>query len=474
MNGKLIYGNLLKVNDAIYKSQFAFTAPANRRIIKNIGITEAEPVEAFYLIGSKTESEGLYGIIDEDNDQDEFKYLWSIEAGNAYIASNPTYPTVIVKTISGTENETFTLQCMIVDDLMAYANISKDYTHIKTQKNPINITGITTDYNNSCTFENPLKYTCTSTSKHTVATASSTGDVRYRWRVYEGAVIESGQGTDSIVISNTGRDISKTITIECTVSDLLGEAIDTIQVTHTKTMRSSVDAIGITENYNNSCTIGEDGCIATSSYSFTYSNAGLPINIVWSLWSSTDNITDVKILSGQGSGSIVVESNSSKEEINFNVRAMLKDEYTSDYIDFPTSHTRTEPQEIVITSLTETITGSCKYPLGGSCQVNSEYTINASGYDILVWEVTGEGATIVSGQGTTTIVVTTPDGSSTASYNVKCTASNIKYSDSINKDYSQLKSVRDIVITSLTETAAGSCEYPAGNTCEIITEYTIL
>ncbi len=80
-----------------------------------------------------------------------------------------------------------------------------------------------------------------------------------------------------------------------------------------------------------------------------------------------------------------------------------------------------------VLSVDQVTPGSCEYPPGGTCQADGTYIANDSGWtlppDTYVWEATAGSATIISGQGTSSVVVRTDAGSDTT-FSLKCSASN--------------------------------------------------
>jgi len=78
---------------------------------------------------------------------------------------------------------------------------------------------------------------CKAISKHQVQVQDSTGTITYTWTADSPAVIESGQGTDTVEVSTTG-DTDITFDLTCEVQDDVGADTFTISVTHSREMAS--------------------------------------------------------------------------------------------------------------------------------------------------------------------------------------------------------------------------------------------
>ena len=127
---KALYGNREKVEEASNKSIYLFSEIADRLPILGLSIVETA-AGSCDISGGDCISVGTY-VLESENDDSTFVYLWSIDSGNATIDSDATEAQVIISTLASSVNETFTVKCMVIDDMQAQEELSFAFTHIKS------------------------------------------------------------------------------------------------------------------------------------------------------------------------------------------------------------------------------------------------------------------------------------------------------------------------------------------------------
>ena len=160
----------------------------------------------------------------------------------------------------------------------------------------------------------------------------------------------------------------------------------------------------LTETVPGSCSFNTtETCSATSVYEISADNTNI---YLWEAIGTT-------ISSGQGTTSIEIVTNGDSN-IEFGLFCYCSNEYETKSIYNKYTHTRTEivNTQLSIDSITETVSGYCEYNHGSTCEASSTYVASVSGSTIIyTWTVTG--ATLDSGQGTDTIVVSSDSDSNT-------------------------------------------------------------
>ena len=126
------YGNLEKADEASRKAEFIFSEVADRDIIEGLSISLVDGGNCTYSAGSSCVSTATYEIITTE-DMTEPAYKWSITAGNASLVNDDWEATIEVQTSDSDQNETFTLQCIVIDDFEKQVTVSSSFTHTKTQ-----------------------------------------------------------------------------------------------------------------------------------------------------------------------------------------------------------------------------------------------------------------------------------------------------------------------------------------------------
>ena len=126
------YGNLEKADEASRKADFIFSEIANRDTIAGLSISLVNGGSCTYSAGSTCVSTATYEIV-ETEEMISPIYKWSITAGNASLINDDWEATIEIQTADSDQNETFTLQCIVIDDFEKQVTISSSFTHTKTQ-----------------------------------------------------------------------------------------------------------------------------------------------------------------------------------------------------------------------------------------------------------------------------------------------------------------------------------------------------
>lgn len=125
---------------------------------------------------------------------------------------------------------------------------------------------------------------------------------------------------------------------------------------------------------------------------------------------------------------------------NFNISQMsgyeMYENITLKYRQVLSFQMKTILPSIIITGITEDVDGTCAYNGGQTCVAQSTYSavvVNGGTYVDYVWTLTG--ATIVSGQGTSTIVLSTDSDEATVNFNVACEVTSDRGIDDMSADF---------------------------------------
>lgn len=204
------------------------------------------------------------------------------------------------------------------------------------------------------------------------------GATSYVWTVPSGAVIASGQGSNSISVDYSCGSIPGNLTVSA-VNPCGTSGANSVSISITTSTPPMPGAISGANNV--------PAGIAGMTYSI--SNVSGATSYVWTVPSG------VTITSGQGTNSVAVSYTCSSVSGNIGVSA-VNDCGTSSERTFAVTVTPTPAQPAAIT-------GISSVPLGASGVSYSVPTV--TGATVYTWSFTGTGATIVSGQGTNTITV---------------------------------------------------------------------
>jgi hypothetical protein len=260
------------------------------------------------------------------------------------------------------------------------------------------------------------------TESYTIPIQGASPETTITWSVPAGATIVSGQGTATVLIafSNTGGNVSVDVTNLCgTVSRSLPVATTNCQFYAGGDNDGFSMANACVQNLN-----GGDAFIpglivgsaascefATETYSITVANAPVNITYVWSVPAGAS------IISGQGTTSILVAFGNTSGTVSVQV----SNDCTTKTVNLPVTVANcifyaggNNDGFSVIQSCTTKLDGTSAFIAGpivgssSSCEFSTEqYSITVAGTlptTVYVWTVPA-GASIVSGQGTNTILV---------------------------------------------------------------------
>ncbi len=154
------------------------------------------------------------------------------------------------------------------------------------------------------------------------------------------------------------------------------------------------------------------------------------------------SVSGATIISGGTASHKYVEVETSAEsDSTFTILCTISDQ--KKILELSESYTHKRefvPTPINISSLVETVPGSCSFAEGNTCVATSTYTVAASGHQPLSYNWTVVGGIITSGQGTEEITVETT-GDTNAPLNVKCDVSNEYENVDISNNYVHTRSV---------------------------------
>lgn len=275
-----------------------------------------------------------------------------------------------------------------------------------------------------------------STSRYDLKiSANWLGYVTYKWAVVNCTVIAGGKTNDKFIEVQTLSDQNETFNIDVDVSDQKNTHNLNQNFTHEREVTIiPITATGITESIAGSCdSLDNVTCLAESTHTVEYLYDTGPVTFLWILTGA-----GVTITSGQGTDTVVVSS-TEKIDLPFTLECQISDDNSADAISDSFVHDRTATwTPVVLTALVESVAGSCQYEPTLTCIAESTYVATVSDYVTLTWVVTG--ATIISGQGTPSIVVQTT-GDVTSLFNVAITATGAEPGDSLslNGDYSHFR-----------------------------------
>jgi len=204
------------------------------------------------------------------------------------------------------------------------------------------------------------------------------GATSYVWTVPSGAVIASGQGSNSISVNYACGSLPGNLTVSA-INPCGTSGANSVSISITTSTPPMPGAISGANNV--------PAGIAGMTYSI--SNVSGATSYVWTVPSG------VTITSGQGTNAITVSYMCSAVSGNIGVSA-VNDCGTSSQRTFAVTVTPAPAQPAAIT-------GISSVPLGATGVSYSVPTV--TGATIYTWSFTGTGATIVSGQGTNTVIV---------------------------------------------------------------------
>ncbi len=466
---KLLYGNREKIKLASEKGEFVFGEIADRPTINGLSVVESVAGNCDYQIGTLgCEAEGTY-IIESVGDNSKFTYLWSCE--DAEITSDPTMNFVRVKTGQSNISQVFDLTCMVIDNMVAQAEVVETITQARFGHVQVSIDSFDENSNISCVYEFPSQYKCEARTTHAITTSSSFG-VDIVWNVSGGAYIVSGQGTDTVVIGTSSRTDVESFMLGVTISDEVTSAFEEQNIVHTRIGRADTNIVSLTEISNVGCVYDSapgSECTATSRYHVVYDDNGLANTIVWTV--SGEAI----IVEGQGTDTLKVTTTGNEDLIDFNVTVVVSDAYTQDTVVLAATHAKEARVPIDIVSINEVSAGSCLIGEGSStCVAQNQFVVTAGVVDYetatVLWEVDGN-ATIVSDPTTIPVTISTDTGSDEL-FNLTITVDDGYTSDSLTTQFNH-KRDDDIVIADISEDVAGACIYVAGGTCVATSTHTV-
>lgn len=266
---------------------------------------------------------------------------------------------------------------------------------------------------------------CNATSK-----IKSFGTVgTYLWTV-EGATLSLGQGTDEITVDTTGTENTEyTVTLTTT---LMGhtETITRVYQHNRKQTWTPIVINSLTETVGGYCDFTSPGsCATTSTHVVDYSGAVEKISWVIPSWAT--------VVSGRTTDTLVILSDGTDSLAGL-VKVNLSGYGYLESAEQTVLHTRLDlyiPMQI--TELTEEVVGACDFFGVNTCVAESTHKVAYLGIPTeIIWVVTG--ATIVSGQGTDTLVVST-DGQADSSFTLDCQIIDLLTSDNVTGNYSHIR-----------------------------------
>ncbi len=204
------------------------------------------------------------------------------------------------------------------------------------------------------------------------------GATSYSWAVPSGAIIASGQGSNSISVDYSCGSMPGNLTVSA-INPCGSSGTNSVTISITTSTPSMPGAISGANNVPAGIT----------GMTYSISNVTGASSYVWTVPSG------VTILSGQGTNSITVSYTCPAVSGNIGVSA-VNDCGTSAQRTFPVTVTTAPSQPFPIT-------GIASVPLGATGVSYSVPTV--TGASVYTWSFTGTGATIFSGQGTNAITV---------------------------------------------------------------------
>lgn len=373
----------------------------------NASLTQLYIGRCSSLNGADCVATSSYKVSTDGNGVGDLSYTWTVIGGT--ISSGNGTDTIVVVT-TGSEDVNLYIKVDVADDY-TITTVDMNAVHSRSTKyDEVVINGLVELSPGSC--DHFFEDTCSATSSYYV----DAGNVdSYYWTV-DGAVIDSGQGTNTIVVKSID-NVSTVVNVKCTCMNIDGssrETVDGIYIHRRTDVYVPIANIGIVELVAGSCSYQTGStCTANGQYQMTID--GTPTSVEWV-------VTGGNLVSGQDTDTVIVSTDSdSNDTVILTVEA--KDANNTLIANETFIHTRTETIDpVAIVSLTENVSGSCEYFTGNTCVAASEYTVVATDYDTLLWEVTN--GVIQDGQGTDTIIVSS-DSDIDVELTVKCTASGL-------------------------------------------------
>ena len=399
------------------------------------------------------------------------KIVYEIKNGNAYIISGQGTKTVTIGTRGRNTTENFTLGVTVSD------KFSSDYkeaifAHTRVQVAAITVGSITESNTGSCMLEQSQSNTCRVESTYTATNSEPGTSLTKIWTTGNAnVIITSGQGTNTVTVESAEHNLNTNFKMKFEVFDEYTSATSELATAHIRTIRAAKVVMSLVEGANLGCvydTAPGSVCRAVSSYAITTNDNGLPETILWTI---SGNAT---ITSGQGTKTIVVESNGNNTE-NFTVSATASDTYSSKTSSIETSHVKSIRIPVDIMSINEKIVGSCVIGTGDTkCITTSRYGMTTGPIDYdkatVLWVVVGNGTII--GQNNEVEVVVQTDSSINEGFTLEVAINDTHTSDTKSQAFTHTRA-KEIVIASLTESTSGSCSWETNKTCVSTSEYTI-
>ena len=227
-----------------------------------------------------------------------------------------------------------------------------------------------------------------------------------------------------------------------------------------------VDRLGfdadIEKLQHGSCTtIAPSTCTATSKYTVRVKDAVGNLTYEWIA-------IDAVIVGANNQREVTVTSNTMDKHNRFVVECAVSDTYTTTICRFEDHHDRVVKVVLpFIDNMNVESIGYCEYDSGfdeHDCTTTSVFTVSASNADSYFWLV--DNGSIISGQGTTRIVVETVSGHNEL-ITATCYAKNA-YGSAV-ESISTIAQHKDLNVPlrvlNIVELTHGSCSYSEGSTC---------
>jgi len=339
------------------------------------------------------------------------KYNWYISSGTAVIAGDSNRKTVDVKT---TDSSDFTLSCDMIADLNTFvANLTTRHTNNLINE-PIRINDMTSAGGTGYCVILEGQTECAAQSSYRVVT-NKPADT-FKWSVSPGASIVSDDSSEVVTVESIGSASVTTFSLTCVVTYGAETATLTRSFSHRRAEESDLSLV-LTGNFNPSATYVYPATTATITESYEAIATGI-INPTYNWTLANDN---ANIIAGQNEKIVTLEATNSQsvlEQLTCDVTGDFNLISASQNINFNITDATGEP---VIESITDS-GGFCRFTDTQNCIATSSHTVQLSsignGIASYVWTVIG--ASIVSGQGTDTIEVTTNNSQLTTNFTVKC------------------------------------------------------
>ena len=387
-----------------------------------------------------------------------------VVTGATIVSGGSGHDWVEVETKSNT-TDTFNIQ-LFVTNATETDSISTDFTHTRVEKlYPIKILSINEDIEGSCVWSTTTK--CIATSIYSATYEYAHDGPAYEWTcsLSEGFT-DNGDGTCTVV-TNSDENVYFTIGLVLSDSDSFHYIQEDFYHYRVENYIEAVILTDIVEDTSGTCGYypGEN-CTTQSIYTVEHE------------WGTifTWTATGATIIEGQSTNTVTIKT-VSNADVSFDLKCLVQNAISAEYRIENFTHTRIELADpLVLTSIVESVTGSCSYIVGEDCTASSTYDMVASDYDTIVWSVVGDGATIASGQGTLQATVETT-GDIQTNFTVTGTVTgNYGAEDSIDviSSHARAKTEDPVNIVSLTESVTGACEWTNPDTCIATSTYDVV